>query len=149
LMAQLEPSVEMAATLLSLKGLIPESAKDAARELVRRLADDVVKRLRTGLERSVRGALNRTHHAPLPRLANLDIQKTLRRNLKNYDTGLKKIIIDRTFFFARQHPQFEWSVIVCLDESGSMAPSLVYGAIVASILASIRSLKTHLVAFET
>jgi Mg-chelatase subunit ChlD len=149
LLAQVEPSVELVATLLTLKELIPDRAKESARALVKQVADEIVRRLRSGVERSIRGALNRAQHSPQPRLANLDVRRTLRHNLRNFDLEKKRLIVDRTFFFARRHKQREWTIILCLDQSGSMASSLVYGAVTASILASLPSVRTHLVAFDT
>ncbi len=146
-MAQITPSVDLAATILSLKGAIPEQTKETAREVVRKVAEEIVQRLRSQIERSVRGALDRSRHAAAA--ARLDVRRTIRRNLKNYDRERRALIVDRTYFFARQHRQFEWNVIVCLDQSGSMASSIVYGAVTASILASLPSLRTHLVAFDT
>ena len=40
-------------------------------------------------------------------------------------------------------------IILCIDQSGSMAESVVYGAVYGSVLASIPSLKTSLVTFDT
>ncbi len=148
-LGQITPSVELAATLLSLKGLIPEQTKETARKVVRAVADEIVRRLKSSIEKAVRGALDRSRSSPIARLANLDIRRTIRHNLRNYDHGRKAMVVDRLFFHARKHQTFEWTVIVCLDQSGSMAPSLVYGAVTASILASLRAIKTHLVVFDT
>lgn len=148
-LGQVTPSIELAATILAFKGTIPERAKDTARNVVRAVADEIVKRLRAEIERSVRGALDRSRTSPIARLANLDIPRTLRRNLRNYDREREQIVIERLYFHARQRRQFEWNVIVCLDQSGSMAPSLVYGAVMASILSSLTAIKTNLVVFDT
>ena len=40
-------------------------------------------------------------------------------------------------------------VVLCVDQSGSMASSVVYAGIFASVLASLRSLRTSLVVFDT
>ena len=42
-----------------------------------------------------------------------------------------------------------WTVIVDMDQSGSMADSVVYGAVCGSIFASLPALDTHVVAFDT
>lgn len=36
-----------------------------------------------------------------------------------------------------------------MDQSGSMADSIIYSSVVGSILASMPALKTHVVAFDT
>jgi hypothetical protein len=148
-LGNITPSVDLAATILSLSGLIPERTKETARAVVRAVADEIVRRLRSGIERSIKGALDRSRHAPRAQFANLDVRRTIRKNLKNWDAERKTLAIERTYFHARKHRQVEWTVIVCLDQSGSMASSLVYGAVTASILASLPALRTHLVAFDT
>ena len=40
-------------------------------------------------------------------------------------------------------------VILMIDQSGSMATSVVYASVFGAIMASLRSIKTHLVAFDT
>src|SRR6185503_19450631 len=40
-------------------------------------------------------------------------------------------------------------IILCVDQSGSMATSVVYSSIMAAVLASIRSVRTSLVVFDT
>ncbi|HKI34673.1 MAG TPA: VWA domain-containing protein, partial [Gemmataceae bacterium] len=75
--------------------------------------------------------------------------RTIRRNLKNYDRTREILIPDNFHFFARQHRRRQWNVIVCMDQSGSMADSVVYGGVMGAILASIPALETHVVVFDT
>jgi Mg-chelatase subunit ChlD len=143
------PSVELAGTLLALKGMIPETAREAAREVVRAVVEEISKRLRGALEQAVRGATDRSRHSPVRSLPNLDWARTIRRNLKNYNRERRMVIPESFHFFARQHRRKEWSVIVALDQSGSMADSVVYGGVVGAILAGMPALETHVVAFDT
>jgi Mg-chelatase subunit ChlD len=148
-LGQVTPDVALLGTLLSLKNMIPDRAKETAREVVRAVVEEIMKRLRGGLEQAVRGALDRSRHSPMRSLPNLDWSRTIRRNLKNYDR-LRKVLIPETFhFFARQHRRREWNVIVCMDQSGSMADSVVYGGVTGAIFASMPALETHVVAFDT
>jgi hypothetical protein len=148
-LAQVTPNIDMVSTLLSLKNMIPDTAKEAAREIVRAVVEDIIKRLRGQLEQAVRGSLDRSRHSPIRSLPNMDWQRTIRRNLKNYDKAREVIIPDNFHFFARQHRRREWNVVVCMDQSGSMAESVVYGGVMGAILASIPALETHVVAFDT
>lgn len=148
-LGQVTPDVGLVGTLLSLKNLIPDRAKEAAREVVRAVVEEIMKRMRGGVEQAVRGALDRSRHSPMRSLPNLDWGRTIRRNLKNYDRQ-RKVVIPETFhFFARQHRRKEWNVIVCMDQSGSMADSVVYGGVTGAIFASMPSLETHVVVFDT
>jgi hypothetical protein len=148
-LGQITPSVELVGTLLALKGMIPERTKETARALVRAVVEEIQKRLRGGLEQAVRGALDRSRQSPMRSLPNLDWARTIRRNLKNYDAGRKVVIPESFHFFARQHRRRQWHVIVALDQSGSMADSVVYGGVTGAIFASLPALETHVVAFDT
>src|SRR3954471_9905679 len=59
MLAQVEPSIDLASMVLSLKNLVPEKAKAAARELVRKVVEELRKRLESRMQQAVRGALNR------------------------------------------------------------------------------------------
>jgi VWA domain containing CoxE-like protein len=148
-LAQITPSVDLVGTLLSMKDMIPDRAKDAAREIVRAVVEEIKKRLQGALERAVRGALDRSRHQPIPSLPNIDWRRTIGKNLKNYEKTRRTIIPERFFFYARQHRRKEWNVIVAMDQSGSMASSVVYGGVMGSILASLPALETHVIAFDT
>jgi hypothetical protein len=148
-LGQVTPNIELVGTLMALKGMIPERTKETAREVVRAVVEEIMKRMRGGVEQAIRGALDRSRHSPIRSLPNLDWARTIRRNLKNYDQQ-RRVVIPETFhFFARQHRRKEWNVIVCMDQSGSMADSVVYGGVTGAIFASMPSLETHVVVFDT
>jgi len=148
IMAKVEPSIDLAATILSLKNLVPEKAKASARDLVRRVVEEVRKRLEDKFAQAIRGALKRNHHSPFRSLPNLDWPRTIRRNLKNYQPDLGTIIPEHMSFFGRQSRQNSWNIIIAMDQSGSMHSSLIYGGIMGAILASIPAVETHVVAFN-
>ncbi len=147
-MANIEPSLDLAATVLAMKNMVPEKAKSAARDLVRRVVEDVRKRLESQFVQAIRGALQRNRHSPFRSLPNLDWPRTIRRNLKNYNAELKTFIPENLSFFSRQQRQNQWNIIIAMDQSGSMATSLIYGGIMGAILASIGAVETHVVAFN-
>jgi hypothetical protein len=148
-LGEVTPSVELVGTLMSLKGMIPDRTKETARQVVRAVVEEILKRLRSGMEQAVRGALDRSRHSPLRSLPNMDWRRTIAKNLKNYDRKRKRIVPETFHFWARQHRRKEWNVIVCMDESGSMAESVVYGSVMGAILASLPALETHVVVFDT
>jgi VWA domain-containing protein len=148
MLAKVEPSVDLASTVLTLKNLVPEKAKAAARDLVRRVVEELRKKLESRFAQAIRGALDRNRHSPFRSLPNLDWKRTIRRNLKNYNPDLKVIIPEHTFFFSRQQRHAEWNVIIAMDQSGSMHASLIYGGIMGAILASMPAVETHVVAFN-
>ncbi|HEV3443585.1 MAG TPA: VWA domain-containing protein [Gemmataceae bacterium] len=148
MLAQVEPSVDLASMILSLKNLVPEKAKAAARELVRKVVEELRRRLESRMHQAVRGALNRNQHTPFRSLANLDWQRVIRRNLKNYNPDLKVLIPEELSFFSRHQKRCEWNVIIAMDQSGSMASSLIYGGVMGAILATMPAIETHVVAFN-
>lgn len=148
MLAKVEPSLDLASTVLTLKNLVPEKAKAAARDLVRRVVEELRRKLESRFAQAIRGALDRNRHSPFRSLPNLDWKRTIRRNLKNYNPELKAIIPERTYFFSRQQRQAEWNVIIAMDQSGSMHSSLIYGGIMGAILASMPAVETHVVAFN-
>ena len=88
-------------------------------------------------------------HSPIPNVRSIDWKWTIGRNLKNYNQELKKLIPERVYFYSRAQKTNNWTVIVDMDQSGSMADSVVYGAVCGSIFASLPALDTRVVAFDT
>lgn len=148
-LGQVTPNIEMVGTLMSLKNLIPDRAKEAARDIVKAVVDEIIKRLRGAIEQAIRGAIDRSRHSPFRSLPNMDWRRTIHRNLKNYDKKRKIVIPDNFHFYARQHRRKEWNVIVCMDQSGSMADSVIYGGVCGAIFASMPALETHVIVFDT
>ena len=149
LLAAVKPDIQLVGTLLALKGKIPEKTKDTARMLVQAVVGDLVKLLETDIRRAVTGALNKRQHSPLPSLSGLDWKRTIERNLKHYDAERRMIIPERFFYFDRARRSKEWTVIVDIDQSGSMASSIIWASVIGSIFASIPALSTRVVAFDT
>lgn len=149
LLSQVKPDIHMVATLMALKGKIPEKTKDTARQFVAAVVDEIMKRLSHDLQRAVTGALNRRRHSPLPSLTGLDWDRTIRRNLKHFDQERKLLIPEKVYFYDRARRSKEWTVILDIDQSGSMANSVIYASIVGSIFASMPALDTKVVAFDT
>lgn len=148
-LAKVKPDIQLVGTLLSLKGKIPEKTKDTARMLVQAVVDDLVKLLENDMRRAVTGALNRRRHSPLPSLSGIDWKRTIRRNLKHYDAERKQMIPEKFYYFDRAQRSKEWTVIVDIDQSGSMADSVIWASVIGSIFASIPSLNTRVVVFDT
>lgn len=149
MLKNVQPNVQLVGTLMSLKGMIPEKAKETARMVVRAVVDQIKLALEQKIRQAVLGALNRREHSPLPSANSIDWKWTIGRNLKNYHTELKTVIPERVWFYSRAKRSSNWTVIVDMDQSGSMADSVVYGAVMGSIFASLPALKTRVVAFDT
>jgi hypothetical protein len=149
LLKNVQPNVQLVGTLMALKGQIPERTKETARMVVRSVVDQIRLALEQKIRQAVTGALNRREHSPLPHVSSIDWKWTIGRNLKNYNPSLKTLIPERVYFYSRAQRTNNWTVIVNMDQSGSMADSVVYGAVCGSIFASLPALETHVVAFDT
>jgi Mg-chelatase subunit ChlD len=112
--------------------------------------DEVERRLEQKTREAVTGALNRAARTSRPRkLADVDWNATIRANLRHYQADLHTVIPERLVGYARRKQAIERHILLCVDQSGSMASSVVYSSIFAAVLASIRSLQTSLVVFDT
>ena len=145
-----EPDVHLVGTLLSLSRALPEQARESARAVVRSVTSDLERRLAQRTRSAVTGALNRAGRTSRPRRpADIDWDRTIRANLRNYQPSYRTVVPERLVGYARKQQAVARDVIVCLDQSGSMASSVVYGGVFGAVLASIRSLRTSVVAFDT
>ncbi len=146
---KLEKNVELAATLISLQGMIPDEVKETARQVVRAIVEQIRQKLEPQIRQAVIGALTRNRHSALPVYRNVDWKRTIERNLKHYDPTRRVLIPERFYFWANQRRLREWQIILCVDQSGSMANSVVYASIMAAVFASLDALRTHLIFFDT
>jgi hypothetical protein len=149
MLKNVEPNPQLVGTLMSLKGRIPERTKETARIVVRAVVDKIKRLLEQRIRQAVMGALNRNEHSPLPHTPSIDWKWTIGRNLKNFQPSLGTIVPEKVYFFSRAQRSNKWNVIVCMDQSGSMAESVVYGSVTGSIFASLPALNTRVVAFDT
>jgi hypothetical protein len=145
----IKPDISMVGTLMALKGQIPERSKETARELVKSVVDEIMKRLEADLRKAVTGAINRKAHSPISNFSAIDWKRTINRNLKNYDSDSKRLIPERFYFFERTQKQKDWTVVLDIDQSGSMSDSIIYSSVMGSIFASMPSLDTRVVVFDT
>jgi hypothetical protein len=148
LLETVEPDVHLVATLLTLKGVIPARTRDTARQVVAKVVAELEQRLRNPLVQAVRGSLNRASRTRRPRPAEIDWHGTIRRNLHNYLPQRKTLVAERLIGWGRRRSALR-DVILCIDQSGSMAASVVYSSIFGAVLATIRAVRTRVVVFDT
>lgn len=145
-----EPSVDLGSMLLLLKDQVPKQSRESARRFIQRIVEEIQRRLAEDVRRAVVAACKRTEHTPIPSATGLDFKKTIRHGLKNYDAAKKRILPEKYYFFAKQQNNAaKYHIILDIDQSGSMGESVLYASVMSSILASLRAVKTHVVAFTT
>ena len=151
LLDNLEPDINLASAILTLKDQIPKRSKESVRAFIQKIVEEINKLREEDIRRAVTAAVNRRQHSPIPSAAALDYKLTISRNLKHYNPDLKTIVPEHFYFFDRTSTTAanKWTVILDVDQSGSMGESVIYSSIMSCILASMASLKTHIVAFDT
>ncbi|MFD9792290.1 vWA domain-containing protein [Streptomyces sp. NPDC059070] len=149
MLAAVEPDVHLVGTLLSLAKAMPETTRETARTVVRKVTEDLEKRLAARTRATLTGALDRSARTGRPRHRDIDWDRTIRANLKNYLPEHGTVVPDRLVGYARADRAVKKDVILCVDQSGSMAASVVHAAVFGAVLASMRSISTRLVVFDT
>ncbi|MER5806892.1 VWA domain-containing protein [Streptomyces sp. NPDC002033] len=144
-----EPDVHLVATLLSLNKAMPDTTRETARAVVRTVVERLEERLAERTRAAVTGALDRSARTSRPRHADIDWNRTIRANLKNYLPEHRTVVPERLVGYGRAARSVRKEVVLCVDQSGSMAASVVHASVFGAVLASMRSVATRLVVFDT
>lgn len=144
-----EADIDLVTTLLSLNRVMPEKTRSTARQVVRKVTQELERRLKRRTEQAVTGSLNRAQrNNRRPRHNEIDWNRTIRANLKHYQPKYKTIIPERRFGYGRKQQRLR-DIILCVDQSGSMASSVVYASVFGAVLASLKAVSTRMVVFDT
>jgi Mg-chelatase subunit ChlD len=146
-----EPDVHLVSTLIALNSVLPGRTRETARLVVQKVVDELRRRLFDATQQAVTGALDQSGRRLRPRTNEIDWRQTIRLNLKNYQPAYRTVIPERLIGYPRKHhasiPQRD--IVLCVDQSGSMASSMVYAGIFGAALASLRAIRTHMLVFDT
>lgn len=148
LLQTLEADINLVGTLLSLKKVMPTQTRETAREVVRKVVKQLEEKLRNPMRQAVMGSLNRAVKNRRPKSNEIDWKMTIQVNLKHYQKSHKTIIPEVLRGFGKKGNTLR-DIILCVDQSGSMAPSVVYSSIFGAVLASLPAVKTQMVVFDT
>ncbi|MEM7554829.1 MAG: VWA domain-containing protein [Cyanobacteria bacterium P01_A01_bin.84] len=143
-----EPDVHLVANLLSLSNIMPSKTKDTARQVVRQVVEELQRKLTNPTRQAIAGSLNRAIRNRRPRHNEIDWNRTIRANLKHYQPQYRTIIPEVRIGYGRKSSSLR-DIIICIDQSGSMATSVVYAGIFGAVLASLPSVKTRIIVFDT
>ncbi|MFF9294127.1 vWA domain-containing protein [Streptomyces sp. NPDC014758] len=144
-----EADVHLVGTLLSLNKAMPETTKETARAVVRKVVEDLEKRLSPRTRAALTGALDRSARVQRPRHHDIDWNRTIAANLKHYLPEHGTVVPERLIGYGRASRSMKKEVVLCIDQSGSMAASVVYASVFGAVLASLRAIDTRLVVFDT
>jgi Mg-chelatase subunit ChlD len=150
LLATVEADVHLVADLIALRAVMPDKVKDTAREVVAKVVRELMARLEDKTVQAIRGALSRHQRTHRPRHADIDWGRTILKNLAQYLPQYRTVAPERLVGFGRRTRRVDLDqVVLCLDQSGSMAASVVYASIFGAVMASIPAVQTRLVVFDT
>lgn len=145
----LEPNRDLLKALIAFKGAANPEAREKIREVTRKVVEEILRQLRPRIEAALAGKPNRFRRSQLKSMQNFAWRETIRDNLKNWDSERGRIVADRLRFHGRSRRRLPWTIILCVDQSGSMLSSTIYAAVMASILAALPSVEVKLVVFDT
>jgi Mg-chelatase subunit ChlD len=149
-LAALEADVHLIADLIALRSAMPDKTKDTARQVVAKVVKEVMERLESRTVEAIRGALNKQKRTSRPRFSDIDWPRTIRKNLQHWQQEHRTIVPERLVGYGRHARRSNLdNVVLCVDQSGSMATSVVYSSIFAAVLASIPAIATKLIVFDT
>ncbi len=147
---RVKPSTALLEAVLKTRHLMNQQVLTLARELVRRVVEELMQKLAREIRRCFSGSRRWRRSTPFRHSQDLDFEATIRANLKHYDQERQRLVVQKPYFFphSRRH-RTPWQVILLVDQSGSMAQSVIHSAVTAACLWGLPALKTHLVVFDT
>ncbi len=149
-LASFEADVHLVADLLSLGSAIPEKTKTTARIVIKKVVDELMQKLANKTSEAIRGALNKNKRTSRPRYSDIDWPRTIRANLQHYQADYSTIVPERLVGYSRKIRRTDLDeIILIVDQSGSMATSVVYSSIFAAVMASLPAVSTQFVVFDT
>lgn len=149
MLRSVQPDVHLVANLMALSRVIPAGTKETARLVVRRVVDELMKRLEEPMRSAVSGALDRSQRNRRPRHAEIDWNRTIRANLRHWQPEYRTVVPQTLVGYGRKSRRPQREVVLCIDQSGSMANSVVYASIFGAVMASLPAVSTKLVVFDT
>jgi Mg-chelatase subunit ChlD len=149
LLDAVEPDIHLVATLLSLNRVMPERSRQAARMVVARVVEELSRKVAQPTRSALTGAVNRAARGARARHGDIDWDRTIRANLHHYQPELGTLVLERLIGYGRRTNAVQRDVVLLVDQSGSMAASVVYASVFSAVLASLRTLRTSLVVFDT
>ena len=148
LASKLSPSIALVEQLLADKANLSGVALENAKKLIRAYVDQLADVLKLQVQKASKGKLDRSI-PPKRVFRNLDLKKTLWKNLTNWNPDEQRLYVDRLTYRRTANKTIPTRLIVVVDQSGSMVDAMVQSTILASIFAGLPKVEVHLVAFDT
>jgi hypothetical protein len=149
LLGSVEPDIHLVTLLVELNRHLPDETRATARQVIAGVLADLELRLTDRTRHAVRGALARSARTRRPRPGDIDWPSTIAANLRHWLPEQRTLVPERLVGHGRRQRNLAREVIIAVDQSGSMADSVVYAALFGGVLAQLPALRTRFVAFDT
>jgi hypothetical protein len=149
LLESVEPDIHLVTLLVELNHLLPDETRATARQVIAQVLAELEGRLTDRTRSAVHGALARANRSRRPRPGDIDWLRTVHANLRHYQPRYGTVIPERLIGFGRRQRSLAKEVVIAVDQSGSMADSVVYASLFGAVLAQMPTLQTRLIAFDT
>lgn len=148
ILKEIEPNIELLKNILTFNDMMSQNVKKLAYDIVKKTLEEIKNKMEVEIKKVFYGKKIPNSNTTNKIFKNLDIKKTIRYNLKNYDIKNKTIFTDKLFFNQNIKKYNPYNIIILIDESGSMLDSVIYSSIMASIFANLPYLSIKLVIFD-
>lgn len=148
ILKEIEPNIELLKNILTFKDMMSQNVKKLAYDIVKKTLEEIKNKMEVEIKKVFYGKKLTNSNTTNKIFKNLDIKKTIRYNLKNYDIKNKTIFTDKLFFNQNIRKYNPYNIIILIDESGSMLDSVIYSSIMASIFANLPYLSIKLLIFD-
>ena len=148
-LAEITPDMGLLKALIAFKGRADPAMREAIRSVAQTVVDDLMRRIKAQVMRALTGARRRNLPSSRKSLADFDWRATIRANLANWNVERHALVAARLKFHGRARRKLPWTIILCVDQSGSMLTSVIHAAVMAAILSSLPSVSVKLVVFDT
>ena len=149
ILKEMEPNMDLLKNILAFKDMMDGKVKKLAYSIVKKVVEDIKKKMESDIKKVFYGKKMPNSYSNNKIFKNQDIKKTIRNNLKNYNTEYKIIFMDKLYFNQNIKKYNPWHIIILIDESASMFDSIIYTIIMASIFANLPYLSVKIVIFDT
>jgi hypothetical protein len=149
LLAAVEPDIGLVTMLVELNRILPDETRATARQVIAQVLAEIEHRLADQTRQAVRGALARATRTRRPRPGDIDWPHTISANLRHWIPEHRTIVPEQLIGHGRRQQSLARDVIIAVDQSGSMADSVVYASLFAGVLAQLPTLRTTFLAFDT
>lgn len=146
---QMKPDMNLLKSILQLKHLMKGDVVMTARLIAKKVVEELKEKIEEDIKKSFTGAIDRSTSSPVRSARNIDIKKTIRKNLKNYDRESETLILQDIYFSGRMKKYNKKHIIIAVDESGSMLSSVIHSAVMAQIFSALPFAEVSLVIFDT